>query len=89
MSGLFTFPSRIGVGLPGLTRAFPPGVAGNCEAGWRTIIARLAFSFHAAAHAFHNPRRRVSQAYPRHSQASVMINHHTEGLGNVRNPFGA
>ena len=63
--------------------------AGTCEAGWRTIIARLAFSFHAAARAFHNPRRRVSKTNPRHSRASVvMIDHHTGKFGNAKTEFG-
>jgi len=47
--------------------------------------------FQPLAHAFHNLRSGLSNSNPRHSQAPVpvMIDHHTEGFGNVRTDFGA
>jgi len=74
-----------GFPVSGFLPELPGGSAFASAGSFRGLI------FQPLAHAFHNLRSGFSNSDPRHSQASVpvMIDHHTEGFGNVPTDFGA
>jgi len=75
------FPLGVNASVPPRTRA------GNC--GGLSFVLVPTFLSQPLAHAFHNLRSGFVQSNPRHPCPPVMIDHHTEGFGNVPTDFGA